>query len=203
MTAKFIQERVERLFANHEYILRNAYIFDWECDLFSVTKTGTVYETEIKVSRSDFRADFEKRKHRLFENYKRGVYQIKDEKETTERWGADLNMELWHGPAHAYVGYPHCRVRWVDSDKFFIPNRFYFATPPGLLKGLELPPYAGLIECGHDGWPVIVKSAPFMHKRPLMEGEKMKSILLDKFHWLAIRQRYQLDRVFRYRPGTF
>jgi len=198
MTAKFIQERLERLFNNHEYILRNAYIFDWESDLFSVTKTGTVYETEIKVSRSDFRADFEKEKHKLFENHRRGIYQIKAEQENTDRWGADLNMELWYGPARMYEAYPHCRQKWVNSEAFFIPNRFYFATPPGLLAGLKLPSYAGLIECGEDGHPIIVKSAPFMHKRPLLAEEKMKSILLDKFHWLAVRQRYELDRVFKY-----
>lgn len=35
-----------------------------ECDVISVSKTDYVYEYEIKISRSDFKADFKKDKHR-------------------------------------------------------------------------------------------------------------------------------------------
>jgi len=48
-------------------ILPNFTPFHWhECDLFSITKALYFHEIEIKVSRSDFRADFNKLdKHRV------------------------------------------------------------------------------------------------------------------------------------------
>ena len=36
----------------------------WECDLWRITKAGYVYEYEIKLSASDFRADFKKARRR-------------------------------------------------------------------------------------------------------------------------------------------
>ena len=68
MTESHIQERLRLFFDNHRYILTNSYVFNWESDFFSVTKTGTVYEVEIKISKSDFKKDFEKDKHVLFRN---------------------------------------------------------------------------------------------------------------------------------------
>lgn len=62
-----IQKIIAGRFDNHKYDLFNSYIFNgWECDFFSVTDSGYCYETEIKISRSDFFADFKKDKHNLF-----------------------------------------------------------------------------------------------------------------------------------------
>ena len=58
------------LFKGHELIIPNIYLSGgaWsEADLISVTKAGYISEYEIKISRADFRADFKKRKHHLFE----------------------------------------------------------------------------------------------------------------------------------------
>lgn len=66
MDCKQIQRAVEVLFHNHIYQLFNSYIYDWECDYYSRSKSGYDYEVEIKVSRSDFFADFKKEKHKLF-----------------------------------------------------------------------------------------------------------------------------------------
>lgn len=65
---KSLQESVWTLFNNHRYILTNSFVFEWESDFFSVTKTGTVYEVEIKISKADYKKDFEKEKHVLFKN---------------------------------------------------------------------------------------------------------------------------------------
>lgn len=46
----------------------------WEADLISVTKAGYMYEFEIKITRSDFEADFRKRKH---QDLKRGAKNIR------------------------------------------------------------------------------------------------------------------------------
>lgn len=56
-------------FYNHRYMINNAYIFDWESDFFSVTESDYIYEFEIKVSKSDFKDDFNKvGKHVLLES---------------------------------------------------------------------------------------------------------------------------------------
>ena len=76
MTVHEIQERLAALFQNHKYRLCNSYVFDWECDHFSMTKSGYCYEVEIKLSRSDFFADFKKEeKHRMFRNQLAGKLQ--------------------------------------------------------------------------------------------------------------------------------
>lgn len=67
MTAKDIQENLYKLYHNHIYHLYNSYLYSWECDYYSRSKSGTDYEVEIKLSRGDFFADFKKDKHRLFE----------------------------------------------------------------------------------------------------------------------------------------
>lgn len=51
---------------NHEYILNNVYIFEWESDLFAISTSKYAVEIEVKISRSDFLADFKKKKHKLF-----------------------------------------------------------------------------------------------------------------------------------------
>lgn len=66
MQASDIQRVLKYHFNSHKYELQNSFVFNWECDFFSITKAGYAYEVEIKVSRSDFFADFKKEKHILF-----------------------------------------------------------------------------------------------------------------------------------------
>jgi hypothetical protein len=69
MTSKDIVRSLRMLFINHKYLINNAYIFDWESDFFSVTESGYVYEVEIKITRGDFKDDFNKtQKHMLLES---------------------------------------------------------------------------------------------------------------------------------------
>ena len=44
----------------------NIYIYNYESDFIAITKSGVIYEYEIKVSRADFKRDFNKAKHRAF-----------------------------------------------------------------------------------------------------------------------------------------
>lgn len=66
MRVSDIQVALWRLYHNHMYHLYNSYLYNWECDYYSRSKSGKDYEVEIKLSRSDFFADFKKEKHRLF-----------------------------------------------------------------------------------------------------------------------------------------
>jgi len=50
------------------YYMNNLYVFSnyWESDYLALTKSGYLYEGEVKVSKSDFKADFKKKdKHAL------------------------------------------------------------------------------------------------------------------------------------------
>lgn len=63
-----IVEAIRRAYIEFHYHLQESYIFSstWESDYFCRSKSGYFYEFEIKCSRSDFRADFKKQKHELF-----------------------------------------------------------------------------------------------------------------------------------------
>lgn len=52
------------------YMLENLKVYNWESDFLKITKSGYVYEFEIKISRADFKNDFKnkKDKHSLLEN---------------------------------------------------------------------------------------------------------------------------------------
>ncbi|MBR5043025.1 MAG: hypothetical protein IKX67_07270 [Bacteroidales bacterium] len=47
--------------SNPVYAIANLFVFDWESDFLLKTKAGYWYEVEVKISRSDFKAD---RKHK-------------------------------------------------------------------------------------------------------------------------------------------
>lgn len=41
-------------------IFPNTYIGNWECDIVELTKSGYLYEYEVKISRADFKSDAKK-----------------------------------------------------------------------------------------------------------------------------------------------
>jgi hypothetical protein len=218
-----LQQGVRHLFHNHQYILVNTYVFNWESDLFSVTKTGNVYEVEMKISKADYRKDFEKEKHQLFRtNVLNKTHQITGR--PAHRWAWDADRVIgrysrpeiewqypdgyyWDYKQGAYVtGYgasfvrqkqvelmaPCTTIKITPISDILCPNRFYYASPPGIISVNDLPSYAGLIHVNKDKDAVIVKPAPFIHKRPLLGGQ-LARILLDKFWYLSQNQRYHLQ----------
>lgn len=108
MTVKHIQWQVTKLFHNHIYHLYNSYLYSWECDYFSRTKSGNDYEVEIKLTRSDFFADFKKDKHRIFTV-------VKDKKQWLVNKGG-----VWNGEV---VGYYEVG-RLCNNSKRLYPTRF-------------------------------------------------------------------------------
>ena len=69
-TEEYIQDKLNGFFSmsTQKYILENLYVFDWESDKFIETRSGLIYEFEIKVTKSDFKADFKKKdKHAILE----------------------------------------------------------------------------------------------------------------------------------------
>lgn len=217
----YLQEAVRKLFHNHKYVLTNSFVFNWESDLFSVTKTGTVYEVEMKCSKADYKKDFEKEKHWLFKSHfankshhihrlyghhmwdrERLITSYKDpglEWQHPEGYHRDYQRGGWvtgYGtarfrPREKEIMAACTPIKIVPIEETFCPNRFYYASPPGIIDVRDLPPYAGLIHVKDQYDYYIVKQAPFIHKRPLLQAQ-MLQILLDKFWWLSQRQRWKL-----------
>lgn len=74
-TEQSMLKAVHNYFSNdYKYCLKNSFVFryDWESDYFCVNREGYSFEIEVKISKSDFKSDFKKEKHKLFvdKNYK-------------------------------------------------------------------------------------------------------------------------------------
>jgi hypothetical protein len=164
---------IQRLLANwcrgnqSEIILPSFFYGDYEMDVFRLMPSGVIVEYEIKISRSDFRADFKK--------------------STTiwpEGWASDMvagrEFETKSVLKHDTIaeGKGSC-------------NRFYFVVPAGLVKPEELPKHAGLIyyHANHESFEVI-KNAPLI-KGPKMDTDKYKSLAVS-LSWREQNLRMQL-----------
>jgi hypothetical protein len=60
MTSIDIYKTLFREFNNYDYQLRNTFLFSWESDFFAISKSGYSIEVEVKISKSDFKADYNK-----------------------------------------------------------------------------------------------------------------------------------------------
>ena len=173
MTEQSIQKRLNHFFATHKYKADGLYVFSWESDKLIWTKSGYIYEFEIKISRADFKNDFKhkKEKHILLastiardkaKEIQMSLFEEK-EKKHPDHWSREA-LERHYG----------------DIDQMAIgkrmPNYFYYAVPTGMIEPDEIPPYAGLIyidklyryvaESFH-----IVKEAPCLHKTKYTDAD--------------------------------
>jgi len=117
-------------FANdkgHKYMCSNTMCIPGvgEADFLSVNKSLFITEYEIKVSKSDFKADFRNK----VAKHKRMVGEL-------------ISRRKWTG---------HCKTtnegiyeEWEEIQKPFV-NYFFFVCPKDLISIEEVPDYAGLI----------------------------------------------------------
>lgn len=108
-----------------------------ECDVLSVTKSDYVCEYEIKISRSDFKADFKKEKHKLI------TEKVFNETFTIKKIG-NREFEM--------------------PNPYYGPNYLYYVTTESLINVDEIPTYAGLMYFHENGNFSIIKKAPLLHK---------------------------------------
>lgn len=106
-----------------------------ECDVISISKSNYIYEHEVKISRSDFKADFKKEKHKL-------MTERKSIKERLIKENNQMVRDIW----------------------YLTSNYFYFVVPDGLISIEEIPEYAGLIYVSENLEFNIIKKAPLIHK---------------------------------------
>lgn len=168
ITERHVQQQLAQRFIGlaHTHVAPGAQLhLPWIADLITVTRTGMVVENEIKLSRSDFKADFLKRKkHELLEA------------------GDPFREEL---RAVEYPPYPRLVVyRMLPPKSPIIPNYFRYVCPEEIITREELPPYAGLITfrvCWEDAYGrpgecrLIfheLRRAPKIHAEPITLAQR-------------------------------
>lgn len=134
----------------------------WECDVFQLTKAGYFNEYEVKLSRSDFKADAHKSRREWVPSDKIGPMMFEDK------------TILKHGLLAA------------RSTKG--PVKFWYVTPEGLLTPSDIPEWAGhieIVDTGESGiWRYLerdAKSAPRLHNVKM--DEKIRDRIRDACYW--------------------
>lgn len=181
MNSKLITRSLRALFLQNDYKLSNVYIFGWESDFFSLTKSGYTIEVEIKISRSDFFADFKKTdKHEVFKNSSAKTQIIKRRNNEGYNWGyVDGKHKKLDGLA--------CQFDYCSPPEK-LPNRFFYACPEKLIKPEEVPNYAGLIYINDGGFATVIKKAPLLHKHK----PDLQKTLLSKYYHKYENLRFEL-----------
>lgn len=110
-----------------------------EADVLGINKSGYSVEFEIKLSRSDYKADF------IHKKYKHRKLKERIATKTYQRW---INRK---------------EGKRGDHIINLIPNRFYYVCPKDMIRVEEVPEYAGLIYFEkRNCWEM--KNAPLLHK---------------------------------------
>jgi len=126
----------------HELIVPNSKVFGWESDLISVSRAGTIHEFEIKVSRSDFKADAKKDKSAWMVD----PFRIS--------WGVKRSIAR---PNHFYYVTPPDLVTLDEVPQY-----------AGLIYA-EYSPTGFALYCGTV---TVVREAPRLHKDKISEWQK-------------------------------
>lgn len=147
-----------------EAIMPNVFVHNWnECDALMVLRSGYVHEVEMKLTRSDFKADFKKTNW-----WKRVPSDV--------RWARD-GMQNVESNKHDLLEQGTC-----------FPNRFSFLVPDGLIDPDDVPPYAGLMYFrryeGHYGHIKVIRQPKLLHKNKI--SRNMMLNLTKKFVWRHI-----------------
>jgi len=159
MTANEISDVIIRNMADKQFpifLTTFAGIGISEADVFGINRNGYMYEYEIKRSRGDFFNEFRNKddKHRRLK--KRDAIHIYDEWKYGKRTGCTYEAIL-------------------------IPNRYFFACEPGLIKAEEVPEYSGLVYIDKIGI-TEQKCAPLLHKHKANQAiyERVANVLSQR-----------------------
>ena len=128
----YIQRKLDYFFSKStvQYALDNVYIFNWESDKLIKTRSGLIYEFEIKTSKSDYRHDYDKKdRYAILEGKEVFLPSYETEgKKYESKYGLDDKF----------------RENYL-IERFKKPNYFYYAVPEGLIDVPDIPEWAGLV----------------------------------------------------------
>ncbi len=132
MTERIIQEKLKYYFANYDYKLFNAFIYAWESDFFGISKSGYALEVEVKISRADFRKDFQCKteKHHLLTNFKKSAI-------LERKW--PFKPYLRKGETEYHYREGDASSIWFCNPADKLPNKFYYCVPEGLISVNDIP----------------------------------------------------------------
>lgn len=123
----------------HACVIPNVRVYVWESDALSITHAGWVNEYEIKITKSDFKADKNKlRKHDIL------------------RDGEAYNRHQYRLPPNILKDKPKKR-----QDR---PNYFWYVCPEDIIETYDLPDYAGLMTVSEHGGLSCLRVAPILHR---------------------------------------
>jgi hypothetical protein len=141
---------------SHESVAPNVYLYEWESDMFSVTKAGYAHEYEIKISLSDFRADAGKTaRHQILGTGTR---------ELTEQ--EQLRREQFKSVPRHWI---HNRIEEIKKPQPR-PNYFWYICPWEIIPVDQIPTHAGLMWLHDQGYIETIKDAPLLHKEKVTEA---------------------------------
>ena len=189
-TEEFMQEKLSNFFSRSsvKYDIDGLYIFDWESDKFLETRSGYIYEFEVKISKADFKNDFKhkKDKHIILEGeekygdkYLPKFYELLEANKKQGDW-AYKSFLKWNADRPYYLVGGHKR-----------PNYFYYCTPPDLITADDVPSYAGLVYIDKSGLITIKKKAPKLHNDKIKDEELG---LGEKFYYNMDSWRYKCKK---------
>lgn len=179
---------------NHDHVMENVYVHAWEADVFSITRsTGYCYEFEVKMTRADFKIDFKKPKHHLFRACKRSHGVLPGDMSYVQYHQYSLDRET-RKPIHQDL-VDH-KIEWqyfkhLPINGNYLPNKFQYVTPKGLVKPEEIPWYAGLWEVqeAEIGLKMVeIVKTPYMHKQVM----DVRQMLFNKYYYMSIEQRNRI-----------
>ena len=98
--------------------ISHAFFYSWESDFIRVTRSGYIHEFEIKMTRSDFTADFRK----------------------THGWGNENKHELLAADRPMRLQYDNT---YAPAS---VPATFTFVTVEGIVGPDQIPDHAGWME---------------------------------------------------------
>jgi hypothetical protein len=141
-------------FSSNFLTVRNIFMFGEESDVLTITRAHLTHEIEIKISRSDFKKDFKKEKHRIIP----GII---------DKGAIVIPGKTWEIKKPGRSLYPMSDIHIKSNHN--VPNKFSYCTPKGLITKDEIPDYAGLYYFSPPNTIIEVRPAKFIHK------EKFKS----------------------------
>jgi len=154
----------------YDLIVPNVHVGAHEWDLLAVRRSGYIDEIEIKVTKSDFNADFKK------QGQKR------------------VPVPSSASPESYWT---HWKLAWFKKHRLTADgdrkcNYFYFMLPTSLADKCEIPEHAGLFVC-HDGKTGIriseAKRAGLLHKNKVDQNFLYKVAKKASYrYWDAVRR---------------
>ena len=178
-----MQKALSSFFAPNsiKYDIDGLYVFKWESDKLLETRSGYIYEFEVKISKADFKNDFKHKqdKHIILESCLTGdkylprFYEFFDD--AKKRKPLLTEEEYLKTPAGERF----------HTSRYKKPNYFYYAVPKDMISVDDVPSYAGLIYVDEHGQLIVEKKAPCLHKEKYKDSELNlgEKFYYNMVHW--------------------